>query len=159
MLKQSTKKSQNQLLEKALSFLATRARSESEVIKRLERETISREEIESITDHLKELGFIDDYKFATWFTNARVNSNRKGLRLIRLELLHFGVDSEIIDQVLGEVSNEDLLEQAKVLLTKKKSTFDKQGNLAKRKAYEYLFRRGYDTKIIASAVDEVFSKQ
>lgn len=138
------------LYTRSLEYALIRPRSQRELRDYLYRKTrdtrtkmgdikkgVSKELTERVFDRLMERGYLDDEKFARfWVENRNV---RKGTskRKLQSELQAKGVESGIIQRVLGESERTDLDELRKVI-AKKASRYDDE-----QKLMVYLARQGF----------------
>ncbi len=148
-------------LNKAFHFLSYRPRSEKEIRDKLSMKKAPQEIIERVIISLKEHKFLDDGKYAKWFIENRLRFNPKGQRLLKMELKQKGVDPEIIEEAIGNLSKDDEsevpnndLESAKKLVEKKIARYkgiEKQ--IIYQKLGAFLARRGFSWDIIKKAID------
>ncbi len=148
-------------LNKSFHFLSFRPRSEKEVRDNLLKKKASTEVIERVITSLNEHKFLNDQEFARWFIEQRLRFNPKGIRIIKMELKQKGIDQEIIDEAItnlssddGELLNNDL-ESAKKLVEKK---LPKYRGLEKQIIYQklgaFLARRGFGWDTIKKSIDD-----
>lgn len=76
----------------ALKFLAYRMRSESEMIRHLEKKNFSSQEIEQTISKLKQYGYINDENFASEYIRSK--SGSVGKRYIQNAMYKFGIDQQ-----------------------------------------------------------------
>lgn len=158
------------LMERMYGLFSVRQRSEREVktyLKNLsfKRKIKDKEEISDITidllvERLKQKGLVNDLEFAKAWVEARRKSKQKGERALRVELIQKGIGREIIEEVVSRqssvVSEEDLARQA---LEKKIKVWKNLPPLEfKKKAYEFLMRKGFDYSVVESAVENILKK-
>ena len=148
---------------KVLNFISYNLRSEKEVSDRLakylSKYRISSSEKESIsgkvTLKLEESGYLDDSNYAFLYVKS-VSDSRKPIskRKITHFLMKKGVSKDIISDAINSLPEEFSLNNAKKDAEKKLRLL---GNIdefsKKRKLYDYLYRKGYDSGIISSVVD------
>lgn len=149
-------------LNSALRFLSFRPRSEKEIRDKLIGKKAPQEIIERVITSLKDHKFLNDEDFARWFIEQRLRFRPKGLRIIKLELKQKGIDSEIIESAISNLSTDDEggvpsndLESAKKLVEKKISKYI---GLEKQVIYQklgaFLARRGFNWDTIKKSIDE-----
>jgi len=134
----------------ALYYLGYRPRSEAEVKNRLHRRGFSSEIVDKVVIRLKELRQIDDVAFAHYWRDNRLSFRPRSRRLIKLELRQKGVDTEIANEILGDLDDESAayaagLKKACLLSGLDYSEF-------RRRLSGYLRRRGFDYATVSSAV-------
>lgn len=140
------------LLERALNrafrLLSFRARSEKEIRDNLIKKEFPEIIINQTIQQLKDMKYLNDQEFAQWWIEQRQTHRPKSKFVIRAELLQKGVDRDLIEKLLDK--SQDDLESAKKLLAKKQRTFEKfSGDDYKKKASEFLQRRGFSWDIIS----------
>jgi len=138
----------------AFLLLKFRPRSEKEIGERLKRKKFDPAVIRETLFFLKEKCFIDDSYFAKVWLESRIKKPL-GLKKLRVELRQKGVDKEIIDSQIEEISKgyceEDVvLKLAKGRLNKLKGV---EPVKAKRRLFEYLLRRGFSTAVITDIIN------
>ncbi len=153
-------------LNKAFHFLSFRPRSEKEVRDSLLKKKAPPEIIERVIASLKEHKFLNDEDFARWFIDNRLRFNPKGLRVIKMELKQKGIDREIIDTAVdnlskdvgGDAPNSDL-ESAKRLVEKKMPRYKgMERQVIYQKLGAFLARRGFNWDIIKASIDSELSR-
>ncbi len=153
------------LMERMYRWFSIRQHSEKEVrdyfrVKSLEsrvkgKEQISQLVIDAVIEVLKKKGMINDLEFARAWTEARRKSKQKGIRAIKAELFQKGIDKEIIEEVLNKSfdfaqGEEDLAKQA---LEKKMKHWKNLGPQdLKRKAFEFLMRKGFEYEVVKAVI-------
>jgi regulatory protein len=140
------------VLEAALRFLEARARSESEVRRRLGQAGYRSELVDGAIIRLVELGVLDDEAFARAWVESRDRARPRGERALRRELSLKGVDRSVLDEVLGDRRDEaagegrDIdLEAARRLLARSARSLERVADPRERRqrAYALLARNGF----------------
>jgi regulatory protein len=151
------------VLDAALRFLESRARSEAEVRRRLTFAGYRAELVEDAITRLRELGMLDDAAFARAWVESRDRARPRGERALRQELSLKGVERGLLDEVLAErraAPAADDVEAVDVeaagaerLLARNARTLDRIADprLRRQRAYALLARNGFDPAICASA--------
>lgn len=159
----------NRWMENTYRLFSIRQRSEKEIrdyfrIKNQEfrikkKEQIADNEIDLIINKLKQKGLINDEEFAKAWVDARRRSKKKGKFALKQELFQKGIAKEIIEQVINPADGADeVLEQqlAQQALEKKWQIWTTLPYLEKKKkAYEFLMRRGFEYEIIKTAIENM----
>ena len=141
----------------ALRYLGTRARSRTEIRRRLERGGFEAAIIEETLELLASHGYVDDAEFSRQWVEARSEGRGLGTRRLAAELRQKGVDREIIGTALGQVDPALEIEQAAGLAQKRHSQLNgEEPWAAKRKIAAYLQRRGYSWEVCEKALARVF---
>jgi regulatory protein len=148
------------LVNAAIRFVSFRPRSQKEFTdfldKKLTRWDVSGVGlIAKVIGRMEELGYVDDVKFAAWWVDQRTAFRPKGNRVIEIELIRKGVPRAIIASVLSSRGSQSLLAAAKQAVAKKLHLWVKLPDMArKKKLYDYLGRRGFDSETIGKLIDE-----
>ena len=153
----------NEQLQKAkdaaYNYLSYRARSVKELREKLVQKEFAEESIEQVVDDLQRQKLLNDREFARRFVEARLG-RANGSRKLAQELRRKGIETEIIDEVLGEfAATLDSEERAMGLLGKQAWRYrGLERDKAKRRMLGFLARRGYDAQMARSAVDKVWQE-
>lgn len=155
------------LVERVYGLVSIRLRSEREIrnyLKRLsfkrkikDQEEISEIAVESLIEKLKTKGLINDLEFAKTWVESRRRSKQKGINALKAELYQKGIDREIIEEVLSdEKSSDGETELAKKALEKKmRSWKNLEKGEFKKKAIEFLMRKGFDYEVVKGTVEQL----
>lgn len=135
---------------RALRFLAYRARSEKEVIDKLAQIGYDEKIIAWVVSELKRLGFINDEEFARSFCNSKMIGKPVGEKLLCHQLREKGINEEIVEKVLEETySEKDQVKIAKDLVQRKNQQYKNLDWRKRRKRISnFLFRRGFGWEVI-----------
>jgi regulatory protein len=141
-------------LNAALRYLGYRPRSEAELKERLQKRGFDEASVEAVVAKLKEQGLVDDLAFAQFWQDNRQSFSPRSQRLTRSELRQKGVASDIIDQVLAEVSDEESAYRAAQAKARRLPRSDYQS--FRRRLGGYLKRRGFGYGVITHTVERVW---
>jgi regulatory protein len=132
-----------------------RSRHELEI--RLRQKRIPAEIAAVVLDRLTEVGLIDDEAYARVFVAARQRTKPRGAKGLSSELARRGVAREIIDKVLGDLGEaEDPLDAARrAVAPKLRSLAAKPPAEMRRKAEQFLLRRGFSYGVAREVLDEL----
>lgn len=157
------------LIERIYGLFNIRQRSEKEVKDYLrnlsfkrkvkDQEEISIQSIDLVIEKLKQKRLLNDEEFAkSW---VEVRSKKKGITAIKAELYKKGISKEIIDRVVSLQSSDIRQEEvAGRLLEKRWSRLHSLPPLErKRKAYEFLLRRGFEYELVKQIVEKLTKKE
>ena len=127
-----------------------RQRSEKEIRDYLTRLQFTPLVIDRTVELLKKKGLINDLEFAKIWVEIR--KKRKGARLIKFELKQKGISKEIIEEVLNLVINEEQV--AKEILERKLKAWKNLSDMEfRKKATDFLMRRGFEYSVVKKVVD------
>jgi regulatory protein len=146
-------------LTAALSCLAYRPRSRTELLRHLRRKGHAEEPVRTAISRCEELGYIDDRSFALSFVRDRIRFRPSGRRRLRSELGARGVGAEDAEAALDEafrdlgVSELDLLRRSATRRARALHSADRSA--ARRRLSAYLLRRGFAGTDVRTIVDEL----
>ncbi len=127
------------LFDRVLNLFSYRLRSEWEVRDYLRRKAADEAQAQQVIARLKDLGYVDDQRFAAAWVESRRYGKPISQRKLRSELSTKRIDQAIIDAVLrrdSEVTNEqDVLGD---LIAKKRRNYPDDAKLM-----QYLARQGF----------------
>jgi regulatory protein len=147
------------LYEYAVSALARRMRSVAELKRALRQRVHAETEygqtlVEVVIRKLKDLGYLNDAKYAAAYSSFRRDNEKFGRRRVISELKAKGVHKDIIDKAVssafGEINEE---QQARVFLRRKRLEKPKDQKQAAR-IFRQLVRAGFGTKTIFSILKQ-----
>jgi len=143
------------LVNAAIRFVSYRPRSQKELTNFLDKKLTRWKQpgaglIAKVIGRMEELGYVDDAKFAAWWVEQRTTFKPKGNRYIQMELRAKGVPEAVIASVLASRGSVSLLDAARQAVAKKMPIWAKLPLLErKKKLYDYLGRRGFDSDTIS----------
>jgi regulatory protein len=140
---------------KALRLLSHRALATDELRQKLLDRDFSERTAKRVIEDLTRVGLLNDESFAASFVHSRMNQRPCSKKLLTLELKHkgFGEDAaaEAVEAAYGPQSEEEVA--IALFRTKMVSLKGEDPRKARKKAVEFLFRRGFDWELIRSAMD------
>ena len=133
--------------------LARRALSEAEVLSFGMDEGLTAHQANSVLDHLRDLGYVDDRVLAEQLKHALYERKGQSRAVVARAMSGRSIEREIIDEVLDDIDSGDELSAATELAAKRASQLtglDKQ--TLERRLVGYLARRGYPGNIVREAI-------
>jgi regulatory protein len=100
--------------DKAAELLAIRPHFEAELRRKLIRRRYPEDEVEATLSRFCDLGYLDDEASARSFVDSRLRRGPVGRMRLSVELRRRGVAGEIVADVVGQISDDDELERARV---------------------------------------------
>jgi regulatory protein len=140
----------------ALRYLGYRPRSEAEIRQCLRQHGFDSDCTEKTLAKLKEQGLVDDTAFARFWLENREAFSPRSRRLTKLELRRKGLNSDIIEQVAGEIDDRDSAYRAALGRARRLPMSDYQA--FRRRLGEYLGRRGFSYNIIKETTERVWKE-
>jgi regulatory protein len=149
------------VFDKAVQFLAARARSGRELQLRLRRAGAPDDLIAPALERLRALGFLNDDEYARHLARSRAVGGGASRRRIAQELQRRGVDRRVADRAIEGVLEEVELDEegaARAVAEKRlRSLRNLDADAMRRRLYGYLARRGYDGDIIVRVLRELLA--
>jgi regulatory protein len=140
--------------QQAIKLISYRPRSEKEVYLNLSKHGFPITSIESTIDRLRKNGLIDDEGFARqWVENRNYFRPRSRIILFN-ELKQKGISTDIIDQTLNEIDDNELAYVAGKKQSLKLTHLDRSE--FNRKLGSYLLRRGFTFDIITPTLAKIW---
>ena len=145
-------------MDKAISLLAARSRTEKEIVSSLQKNAYPEQIIARVMARLTEAGYLNDADFAEHWASSRTN-NGLGSRRIRMELRQKGVSQEEIDAALSALDSDDVIGGAIKIAEKSARGKDLSSPADRQKIMAALARRGYDFSIAKQALNQLISSK
>ncbi len=142
--------------QKALHFLSFRVRSENEVRKNLEKHKFSEIVILDVLERLRRNRLVNDVDFAQNWVENRSAFRPRGRRALQMELQQKGIATEVIDEVLTDLDEDDLAYRAAQKQARKYRRLEWQEY--RKKMIAYLARRGFNYGDAAPAAEKVWKE-
>lgn len=140
-------------LDMGIRYLGYRSRSQKEMETYLEGKGFCRDVIDHTINKLESYGYIDDTAFARDWVSNRMVTKPMGKSMIKRELIHKGIQDEVIEESLSRISDEQEEDQAYRLAEKYGKRYR---NLEAREQFykigQALARRGFNWEVIKRAV-------
>ncbi|MGG6311196.1 regulatory protein RecX [Paenibacillus macerans] len=143
----------------ALKYLSLKPRTAYEISMRLGEKGWGEETIQHVIERLHTEGYVDDAAYAQEWASQRVKNRGKGKLWVRHELRQKGVSKPLIEEALGEVSEDDEFDSALQLGLKKWGSTSGEPLDKKRKTGAFLQRRGFSGSIVSKVLGELSRKE
>lgn len=132
----------------AIRYIGRRPRSLKEVELHLKQKEYEPDIISDVAGRLKEQNYIDDSQFAKLWSEHRIYSQKKGRRLVEMELAQKGLSGDDIAQALLKIDKHEEFDAAFHIAAKKWRTTGGETFERKRKVAAFLLRRGYTDEMV-----------
>lgn len=156
----------------ALHLLSFRARTVTEMERRLRKKDFEESVVAEVVAWLLDLGYLDDREFARQFLEERLRRRPRGPFALVQELRKRGVDRHVAEEVLDALMSEREIDEGDLardtarrwlsrqshrvtrLLTGDARDEDGEESVkARRRLYAHLERKGFNRGVIPRAVD------
>ena len=135
-----------------MDYLSRREHSYQELIKKLGKKDFNLSLVNIELEKLIEDGLLSDSRFTESFIRSRKNQGKGPLR-IRSELSIRGVASQLIDDGIQEVEQEEWTQLAVEVLEKKLGNDSELDYHKQLKLMRFLSTRGFDKQQVKSAIN------
>lgn len=148
--------SEQQALARMASFCSKAEHSTGEVERKLELLGIAPDAKGRILQYLADNKYVDDLRFARMFVHDKLKFNKWGRRKIAEALWMKRVPSDIQEEALAEISDDEYAEALLPLLKAKAHTIKAGSDYEwAAKLIKFAMQRGFDTTVIRRCVDEI----
>ncbi len=140
--------------------LSKYAKSEYELRLKMKNKGFEPDLIDNAIRTLKEKKYLDDERYCQMFINDKINISKHGLRKIKEALYYKGIDKEIIEEKIKNISQESEEERAYILGEKKLINIKEADNRKKfAKLSNYLIGRGFEYETVNKTVGKLLNKE
>jgi len=143
----------------SLKLLSYRGRSEKEMEERLRKKGISARGISSTMRYLKDTGLLNDLSLAESLKREALTYRMLSQAGARNFMLRRGIPRSIVDSVLSNDDNIDIDNAVKFVDKKLRVLGRYPAEIAKRRLYNLLLRRGYSSGTILKVLKEKIVKE
>lgn len=143
---------------RALSYVGFKPRTESEVIRYLTRKGATVEAATTITERLREQGYLSDKEYAQMFVQSY--EKRASRKEIAWRLGQRGVHQEDVSQALDDPESYDGELEAAILIARKALRSGKQSDLqtVRQRIWNRLQRKGFSVETTRTAMNRVMAE-
>ncbi|HWB65591.1 MAG TPA: regulatory protein RecX [Mycobacteriales bacterium] len=144
----------------ALRLLDHSPRSRADLEHALARRGVPAEAATAVLDRFTEVGLIDDAAFAAAWVDSRHAGRRLGRRALATELYRHGIDRDLAEQALANVSNDDELIAARALVDRRLRTMRGLDHATKiRRLTAMLGRKGFSAGLAGRVVRDALAQE
>jgi regulatory protein len=143
----------------SLKLLSYRGRSEKEMEERLRKKGVSARGISSTMRSLKDTGLLNDLSLAESLKREALTYRMLSQAGARNFMLRRGIPRSIVDSVLSNDNNIDIDNAVKFVDKKLRVLGKYPAEIAKRRLYNLLLRRGYSSGTILKVLKEKIVKE
>lgn len=103
-------------------------------------------------EYVSELGYVNDEEYAPKLAEYLIKRKRWGVCRARLEMLHRGLDKELVENTLADIPEDEIDEELTALIAKRYSNKVRDRD-DRRRTIAALARRGYDFGAIRRCIE------
>lgn len=132
------------------SWCGYRDRCTSEILLKIQSFSLSEKEVSHLTDHLKDMRFLDDERFSVSFVSGKFRIKRWGRKKIYLHLLQKKIGKELIANALSQIDDEEYMKTIDYWLEKKSALLNKEKDAWKKqqKILQFVASKGFEIDLI-----------
>ena len=146
----------NKAKERALKLLDFRARSKTELSRRLKMAGYEDDVIEEVLGRFQDLGLINDEQFSDSWIRHRLEGKPMGKTRIKWELRQKGVDNETAEAALSQIDGETEYRLAVAAAGKRwEKDNDPDTRARRRRVASYLQRQGFGWEVVSRAMNDL----
>ncbi len=151
----------NGAYEYALNLLAARAYTERNLRRKLTQKEFEPDEVDAAMERLLDRKLIDDARFASEFARQKLTTRGSSVRRVKQDLMRRGLSSANIRAAIEQVTEEETIDiAASVDIAAKKKLASMSAvapDVARRRLYAFLARRGFEVADIRAAIARAFA--
>ena len=132
----------------ALNYISIRIRSKKEIKEYLIKKGASLNKIDEVINKLVKNGYINDFSFAKAYVSDQMILTPNGPHKIKRGLVKYGVNEDIINEVIDEIDKNILKEKLSNLMEKQIRIKKGASNMIRLKLINYFTNLGYDKEMI-----------
>lgn len=141
-----------EIIEKAERYCSAQEHCSADVIKKLYDWQADKTDFQTVIDHLKKGGFIDEERYAMAFVRAKFNVKGKGRNRVVMELRQKKIDEILIQKALEQIEGDDYEETLMKWLRLKWKQWEKEmPQQRKIKTIKSVMQKGYEYDAIQKA--------
>lgn len=139
-------------IKRAMHLLERQERTEKQLYDKLKQNGYPEECIENAIGYVRSYHYIDDLRYAK--TYIRYHQDKKSYRKLQMDLMSKGVPENLIEQALEEEFESDEVRKICGLLQKRHYQKQTADDGEKRRTFQFLARRGFQSSDILKAMQE-----
>lgn len=148
----------NQALSRAAALCSSQERCASEIRQKLNKWEVPQEVSDKIISRLKEEQFINENRFASFYTRDKFRFNGWGRIKITWQLKQKDVNAGSIEKALEEINEDDYQEKLNTILTNKLKQIKNKDPWQTRAALiRHAQSRGFEPDLIYAAIDKLIT--
>lgn len=154
------RKLKSRAMNSSLYYLQKMPKTEKELRDNLKKKQIPQDITDETMQKLIDAGWVNDKTYAENFIYSKRKYEKLGTSAIRMKLMRKGISNDILDELLSEITDDDLRETAFILAEKKMRSVSKEPDRNKRiqKLVAFLAYRGYGAGVAFEIAKEVVDK-
>jgi regulatory protein len=146
-------------LSRCMKICSTKEYAPSEIFKKLIEWGIVDVAAGKIIATLKQDKFLDEFRYAKYYTNDKIRFNKWGKTKIRLMLRSKEIPMEAIDAALAQISTDEYIDiVCKELKKKRKTIKNSDPYIIRGKLFQFAAGRGVEPEVIHRLIDKIIKE-
>lgn len=143
-------------LRKAAALCSRQEQCSCQIIDKLKHWNISEDDSKRIIDVLKQEKYLDDQRYAIFFTRDKFRFNAWGKVKISVMLRRKGIAESMISEALNELDEEAYYQACLKLISEKARTLKDKNHFARKgKLFRHAAQRGFESELIHQILSKV----
>ena len=136
-------------LRRAAALCSHQEQCSSHIMEKLNHWNISEEDSQRILGLLQKEKYLDDRRYATYYTRDKFRLNGWGKVKISVMLRRKGIPEAVIKDALNEIDEESYFSACAKLITEKAATLNEQNQFVRKgKLFRHAAQRGFESELI-----------
>lgn len=136
-------------LRRAAALCSRQEQCSSHIVEKLNHWNISEEDIRRIVDLLQQEKYLDDQRYATFYTRDKFRLNGWSKVKISVMLRRKGIPESVIKEALDDIDDESYFSACAKLISEKSATLKEQNHFARKgKLFRHAAQRGFESELI-----------
>ena len=133
----------SEILSKLERYCAYQDRCTQEVLTKIRSFQVEETETKQLIQLLKNDGFIDEERYVQSFIRGKVGIKQWGKQKIRISLLQKGINKELIDKYIEDITSQQYTENLQTAIRKWSQSHGEITKENTTKLYRHLLSKGY----------------
>ena len=144
-----------EVIDLSIKYISNKMRTRKEIYNYLKKKEFSKNEIDNTIEYIEKNGLINDEKYIKAYIYDRFHLTSDGPNKIKSSLINEGMDKNIIEQNINEISDSEIIEKLDKLVIKKINSSNRvSGSVLRFKLTSYFYNLGYDKKYIDIVLED-----
>ena len=142
-----------EIYDVSLKYISIKMRSKKEIKDYLKRKEYDDIDIKNTISRLEKNNLINNKEYARAYIIDRINLSNDGPNKIKKDLIHEGIEEEVINQYIDKIDYDELYNKLDRLIDKKIVSLKKySGEVLKQRLIGYFINLGYSIDMIESII-------
>ena len=145
-----------QVLEKAERFCAYSERCRIDVVQKLKKLKVPQNDHQKILQELEKNGFLDEARYAQFFSRDKFNLNGWGKIKISIALRQKKIPEKYIVEALNAFDEEEYFEKLKTMMERKAAQLNEEDEFTfQNKLAKFFVSRGFEIDLVWKIVQDL----